>query len=161
LRALHVAHLVAPTPQAKGKIKRSFQTFQNRLVTLMAHAGVSDWKSADSIFQMEIQRLNRRVLRTTGKIPQEVWDDQQLKRTAHLRSSPASTLLDLHFSLRATRKVHTGPYIEFDGQDYEIAPTSRKVVTVLFHPFRKLWVLDHSPKLTWPPILGHFTLKSV
>ncbi len=60
-----------------------------------------------------------------------------------------------------SRGVHTGPYIEFDGQDYEIAPTSRKVVTVLFHPFRKLWVLDHSPKLTWPPILGHFTLKSV
>ena len=37
----------------------------------------------------------------------------------------------------------------------------QKVVTVLFHPLRKLWVLDHSPKLTWPPILGHFTLKSV
>jgi len=56
-------------------------------------------------------------------------------------------------------KVHTGPYIEFDGQDYEIAPTSRKVVTMLFHPFRKLWVLEHSAKLTWPPILGHFTLE--
>ena len=78
-----------------------------------------------------------------------------------MRPTPAPTLLDLHFSLRATRKVHTGPCIEFDGQDYEIAPTSRKVATVLFHPFRKLWVLDHSPKLTGPPILGHFTLKSV
>ena len=31
-------------------------------------------------------------------------------------------------------------------------------VTVLFHPFCKLWVLEHSPKLTWPPILGHFTI---
>jgi hypothetical protein len=47
--------------------------------------------------------------------------------------------------------------IQFDGLDYEIAPTSRKPVTVLFHPFRKLWVLEHSPNLTWPPILGHFT----
>lgn len=44
------------------------------------------------------------------------------------------------------------------ASDYEIAPTSRKSVTVLFHPYRKLWVLEHSPKLTWPPILGHFTL---
>ena len=161
LRALHVAHLVAPTPQAKGKIERSFQTFQNRLVTLMSHAGVSDWQSADSILQMEIQRQGRKTQRTTGRIPSEVWEEQLHKRTAHLSPTPASTLLDLHFSLRATRKVHTGPYIEFDGQDYEIAPTSRKVVTVLFHPFRKLWVLDHSPKLTWPPVLGHFTLKSV
>jgi hypothetical protein len=40
---LHVAHLVAPTPQAKGKIERSFQTFQTRLVTLMAHAEVDTW----------------------------------------------------------------------------------------------------------------------
>ena len=70
-------------------------------------------------------------------------------------------MLDLHFSLRATRKVHTGPYIEFDSQDYEIAPTSHKVVTVLYHPFRKLWVLDHSANLTLPPVLDHFTLKSV
>lgn len=161
LRALHVAHLVAPTPQAKGKIERSFRTFQNRLVTLMAHAGVSDWEAADSILQMEIRRQNGRIQRTTGKIPSEVWEEQLLKGSASLRPTPPSTLLDLHFSLRSTRKVHTGPYIEFDGQDYEIAPTSRKVVTVLFHPFRKLWVLDHSPKLTWPPVLGHFTLKSV
>lgn len=161
LRALHVAHLVAPTPQAKGKIERSFQTFQNRLVTLLAHARVRDWKQADPILQMEIQRQNRTILRTTGKVPSEVWEDQLLKRVARLGPTPQSSLLDLHFSLRATRKVHTGPYIEFDGQSYEIAPTARKVVTVLFHPMRKLWVLDHSPKLTWPPILGHFTLKSV
>jgi hypothetical protein len=76
LRALHVAHLVAPTPQAKGKIERSFQTFQNRLVTLMAHAKVSDWESADSILQMEIQRQGRKTLRTTGKIPSKVWEEQ-------------------------------------------------------------------------------------
>ena len=115
LRALHVAHLVAPTPQAKGKIERSFQTFQIRLVTLMAHAKVSDWEPADSILQMEIQRQGRKTLRTTGRIPSEVWEEQLLKRTARMRPTPAPTLLDLHFSLRATRKVQTGPYLEFDG----------------------------------------------
>jgi hypothetical protein len=158
LRALHVAHLVAPTPQAKGKIERSFQTFQNRLVTLLAHAKVTDWKSADPILQMEIQRQNTIIHRSSGKIPLEIWEEQLQKRSARLAPTPSSTLLDLHLSLRATRKVHTGPYIEFDGKSYEIAPTARKVVTVLFHPNQKLWVLDHSPKLTWPPILGHFTL---
>jgi hypothetical protein len=122
---------------------------------------ISDWEKADSILQMEIQRQGGKTQRTTGKIPSEVWEEQLLKRSARLSPVPAPTLLDLHFSLRSTRKVHTGPYIEFDGQDYKIASTSREVVTVLFHPFRKLWVLDHSPKLTWPPILCHFTLKSV
>ena len=69
--------------------------------------------------------------------------------------------LYLHFSLRAKSRVHTGPYIEFDGQDQEIAPISRSVVTVLFHPFRNLRDLDHSPNLTWLPNSGHFRLKSV
>jgi hypothetical protein len=151
-------HLVAPTPQAKGKIARAFQTFQNHLVTLLALAEVNDWKSADLILQMEIQRQGRKTERTTGRIPSEIWAEQILKRSARLSPAPASSLLDLHLSLRSPRKVHPGPYLEFDDQDYEIAPTSRKVLTVLFHPFRKLWVLDHSPKLTWPPILGHFTL---
>ena len=158
LRALHVAHIVAPTPQAKGKIERRFGTFQRRLVTLMAHEKVNSWQHADEILQMEIQRQNRKTLRTTGKVPNEVWEEQILKRTSQLRPPPEQTLLDLHFSLRATRKVHLRHIIQFDGLDYEIAPTSRKSVTVLFHPHRKLWVLEHSPNLTWPPILGQFTL---
>jgi hypothetical protein len=33
--------------------------------------------------------------------------------------------------------------IQFDGRHYEITPTSLKSVTVLFHPSRKLWVLEH------------------
>ena len=92
LRALHVAHLVAPTPQAKGKIERAFQTFQNRLVTLLAHAEVNDWKSADLILQMEIQRQGRKTQRTTGRIPFEVWEEQILKRSARLSPAPASSL---------------------------------------------------------------------
>jgi hypothetical protein len=158
LQALHVAHLVAPSPQAKGKIERRFGTFQNRLVTLLAHQRVETWEQADEILQMEINRQNRKVLRSTGKVPAEVWEQQILDRSARLRPTPEASLLDLHLSLRSTRKVHLGHIIQFDGREYEIAPTSRRSVTVLFHPFARLWVLEHSPKLTWPPILGHFTL---
>ncbi len=158
LRALHIAHLVAPTPQAKGKIERRFGTFQNRLVTLLAHEKVETWEQADEILQMEINRQNRKVLRSTGKVPAEVWEQQILDRTSKLRPTPEASLLDLHLSLRSTRKVHLGHLIQFDGREYEIAPTSKHSVTVLFHPFAKLWVLEHSPNLTWPPILGHFTL---
>lgn len=158
LRALDVAHLVAPSPQAKGKIERRFGTFQRRLVTLMAHAKVQTWKQADGILQMEIQRQNRKNLRSTGKVPLQVWEQQILACCARLRPTPLPALLDLHFSLRASRKVHLRHIIQFDGLDYEISPTDRKSVTVLFHPKRKLWVLDSTPKSTWPPILGVFTL---
>jgi hypothetical protein len=153
----HLAHLI-PQPERKPRTYRRFGTFQRRLVTLMAHEKVKTRQHADEILQMEIQRQNRKTLRTSGNVPDEVWKEQILKRSAQLRPAPGPSLLDLHFSLRATRKVHLRHIIRFDGRDQVIAPTSRKSVTVLYHPRRKLWVLEHSPNLTWPPILGHFTL---
>ncbi len=158
LRALGVAHLVAPSAQAKGKIERGFGTFQKRLVTLLDHAGIRTWQQADEILQMEINRRNRTVNRSTAKVPIEVWEHQILARTARLRPCPPASLLDLHLSLRTTRRVNPGYTIDFDGTTYEIAPTTRKIVTALFHPRRKLWVLEQPPKATWPKILGHFTL---
>ncbi len=59
LRALGVAHLVAPTPQAKGKIERRFGTFQKRLLTLLVHARAETWRQADDILQMEIAHQNQ------------------------------------------------------------------------------------------------------
>jgi hypothetical protein len=96
---LEVAHLIAPAPQTKGKIQRRFGTFQRRLVALMAHAMVETWAQADEILQMEIQRQNRKRLRSTGKVPLEVGEQQILARSAPLRPAPAATLPDLHFSL--------------------------------------------------------------
>lgn len=158
LRALHVAHLVAPTPQAKGKIERRFGTFQNRLVTILAYQKAEDWKTADQILQMEILRQNAKILRATGQVPGDLWQQQLLDHSAQLRPTPSASLLDLHFSLRHTRKVHLHHLIQFDGRDYEITPTQRQSVTVLHHPGSQLWVLEHAPKASWPTILGHFTL---
>ena len=158
LRALGVAHLVAPTPQAKGKIERRFGTFQKRLVTLLAHAGVSTWEHAGQILQMEIARQNRTVNRSFGAIPAEIWQAQSLSREGRLRPTPPAALLDLHFSLRSTRRVNNDHPIDFDGQNYEISPTLRKSVTLLHHPTLRFWILEHPPKDIWPPILAHFTL---
>ena len=41
-----------------GKIERSFQSFQERLVTLLVNAGVMGWKEADPILEMEINSQN-------------------------------------------------------------------------------------------------------
>jgi len=59
LRALGIAHLVVPTPQAKGKIERRFSTFQERLPNLLAHVRAETWRQADDILEMEIARQNQ------------------------------------------------------------------------------------------------------
>lgn len=158
LRGLGVAHLVAPTPQAKGKIERRFGTFQRRLVTLLAHARAQTWSQADEVLQMEIARQNRTVNRTLGKAPLEIWDAQSQHGEGRMRLTPPAALLDLHLSLRCSRRVNHDHTIDFEGHNYEIAPTLRKTVTLVHHPRRRLWILEHPPTDTWPAILAHFTL---
>jgi hypothetical protein len=158
LRALGVAHLVAPTPQAKGKIERRFGTFQKRLVTLLAHAQVQTWEHADQILQMEIKRQNQTQNRSAGLVPIQVWEQALEQKNGSLSPCPEPGLLDLHFSLRCSRRVNNDHTIDFEGRNYEIAPTQRKTVTIAHHPQSRFWVLEHPPTTIWPPILGAFSL---
>ena len=158
LRSLGVAHLVAPSPQAKGKIERRFGTFQRRLVTLLAHANARSFNEANRVLLMEIARQNATLHSPINQVPAEVFARSIHDPCPALRPPPAPSLLDLHLSLRASRKVHNDSTIEFDGKPFQIAPTSKKYVTVLFHPHSKLWVLEDKPDHIWPTILGHFSL---
>jgi hypothetical protein len=159
LRSLGVAHLVAPTPQAKGKVERRFGTFQRRLLTLMAHAQVKSWKDADEILQMEIRRQNNKLSRSTGKVPAEVWLQAiQKDQISSMRPCPPSALLDLHLSLRASRRVNNDHTIDFEGSSYQISATKSKHVTIVHHPNSKFWVVEHTPKGVWPIVLAAYTL---
>ncbi|MCW5556282.1 MAG: hypothetical protein KIT22_00285 [Verrucomicrobiae bacterium] len=64
------SHLVAPSPQAKGKIERRFGTFQKRLVTLLAFEKVTPtFAIAQPSWTRSWARQNRTVCRTTGLCP--------------------------------------------------------------------------------------------
>jgi len=99
---------------------------------------------------MEIERQNRTTQRSTGMVPLEVWEKAMLENKAAIRPTPAPSLLDLHLALRAQRRVNNDHTIDFLGQNYEIATTSRKSVTIVHHPNTNLWVVDHPPKDVWP-----------
>jgi hypothetical protein len=71
LTALGIAHLVAPSPQAKGKIERRFGTFQKRLVTLLAFEKTTSYPHAQDLLAAELARQNRTVCRTTGLSPDD------------------------------------------------------------------------------------------
>ena len=159
--ALGVTHLVAPSPQAKGKIERRFGTLQKRLVAILAYEKVSRYAAAQSVLDRELQRQNATVCRTSGLSPNAAWEKAAADKRTATRPCPPATLLDLHLALHLNRRVNTDNQIDFLGRSWHIAPTQRSNITLIHHPLRQFWAVPQPPVPplnTWPEILGNYSL---
>lgn len=159
--ALGVTHLVAPSPQAKGKIERRFGTLQKRMVALLAFERVSDYPTAQIILDRQVAHQNATVCRTTGRSPNAAWDLALAEKRSAIRPCPPTTLLNLHLALHLRRRVNADYQIDFLGQSWTIAPTKRVAVTLIHHPLRRFWAVAQPPappQNSWPEILGSYSL---
>jgi hypothetical protein len=159
--ALGVTHLVAPSPQAKGKIERRFGTLQKRLVAILAYEKVSTYAAAQIVLDREVERQNATLCRTTGLSPNAAWEKALAENRAATRPCPPSTLLDLHLALHLKRRVNTDNQIDFLGRSWHISPTKRSSVTIIHHPLRQFWAVAQPPcppLNNWPEILGKYSL---
>jgi hypothetical protein len=159
--ALGITHLVAPSPQAKGKIERRFGTLQKRLVAILAYEKITSYAPAQSVLDREVQRQNATVCRTTGLSPKAAWEKALIEKRTATRPCPPTTLLDLHLALHLKRRVNSDHQIDFLGQSWHIAPTKRSSITLIHHPRRQFWAVtqDPAPPLNiWPEILGNYSL---
>ncbi len=159
--ALGVTHLVAPSPQAKGKIERRFGTLQQRLVALLAYEHVSDYPAAQVVLDRQVAHQNDTVCRTTGHSPNAAWDKALVERRTAIRPCPPTALLDLHLALHLRRRVNADYQIDFLGRSWPIAPTKRVTVTLIHHPLRQFWAVAQPPlppQNSWPEILGNYSL---
>ena len=161
LTALGVSHLVAPSPQAKGKIGRCFGTFQKRIVTLLAFERITDYSTAQELLERELARQNRTVCRTTGLSPDDAWVKAQEEQRTVMRACPDPALLDLHLALHIGRRVNADHQVDFLGRSWPISATARHTVTIIHHPLSQFWVVAQHSKHSenrWPDILGKFSL---
>ena len=161
LTALGVSHLVAPSPQAKGKIERRFGTFQNRLLALLAFERIDAYGPAQEILDRELHRQNRTVCRTTGLSPNDAGDKACTEKRDLSRPCPDPSLLDLHFAIHHGRRRNADHQIDFLGRSWPIGQTARQTVTVIHHPDRQFWVVTQPPKPPenrWPDVLARFSL---
>ena len=159
--ALGVTHLVAPSPQAKGKIERRFGTLQQRLVALLAYEHVSDYSAAQVVLDRQVAHQNAAVCRTTGLSPNVAWDKALQERRTAIRPCPPSALLNLHLALHLRRRVNADFHIDFLGRSWPIAPTQQATITLIHHPLRQFWAVTQPPfppQNTWPEILGNYSL---
>jgi hypothetical protein len=160
--ALGTAHRVAPDAQAKGKIERRFDTFQKRLVTLLAYEKITDYKKANALLQTQITWHNQhQVCRTTGLTPNAAWERGLQEQRNHHHPVPAPPLLDLHLALYHQRKLNADYTLDFLGKNWPVTPVARKTVTLVHHPDQGFWVIPHTPdpyNPIWPDVLAHHQL---
>lgn len=162
LTALGVAHRVAPDAPAKGKIERRFGFLQKRLVSVFAFEKVGSHQQANAVLAEQIDYYNQHAIcRTTGLTPNQAWKLAQQQSRCHLQGCPNPALLDLHLALYLGRRLNADHTIDFLGQNYPVAATTAKTVTVVHHPQRQFWVIPQPPapdRPVWPAILAHHRL---
>ena len=110
LRELDIVWIGAHSPQAKGRVERSFQTAQDRLVKGLRVAGATTLEQANAYLEAEfIPWWNN----TIAVIPASSDDAHRPLGKQH---SLAASL-----SYVETRQVSNGYTIQFDNQTYQIA----------------------------------------
>jgi hypothetical protein len=162
-RAFSVRHLVATSPQAKGKIERSMRTFQHRVRALVLSAAassqISDLAGANAVARRHVKFWNENhVNATTRRTPAQLYGECVAGGRSLYRPAPPEALLDLFMARHERRRVTGGNRIAYGGREYEIAPTQRKHVWLVIHPDR-FYVVERDPlenRRQWPPRLAEY-----
>jgi len=110
LRELSINWIAAHSPQAKGRVERSFQTAQDRLVKGMRVAGVSTLEQANRYLQEDFLSWWNQHLAVVPANPAD----------AH-RTLDKTCNLDSILSCVDTRQVASDYTIRFQGKIYQIA----------------------------------------
>jgi transposase len=104
LAELEIASIAAASPQAKGRIERTWGTLQDRLVVVLRLAGASDRASANAVLAHYLLRFNERFGVPAAE-PAAAW-----------RPVPAGLDLDRVFAFKYRRKVAKDGTITLGGR---------------------------------------------
>jgi hypothetical protein len=110
LRELDIVWIAAHSPQAKGRVERSFQTAQDRLVKGLRVAGARTLEQANAYLETKFLPWWNQTLTV---VPDSAADAHRAMAATH--SLPAS------LSYVETRQVNNDYTIQFDNKIYQIA----------------------------------------
>jgi hypothetical protein len=156
-RALHfygVTFRYAPTPQAKGKVERQHQFWQNRLPAYFAAEKITTLDTANShIRELRLHHNQHEVHREIKMTPQQAWALAIQQKRSALRPKPNCSWWPFVWSLRTSVRVSAQGYVPIDTQSVRIeAPPGTRVV-VCHHPSGHHSVLTQHPKPNTLPVI--------
>lgn len=106
---LHIEHIKARTPQAKGRIERLWKTFQDRLVTELRLLGVNTMEEANRALPLLLEKHNKKF----AVVP-------AVAESAYLPLDPSVTLEHI-FTVREYRQMGNGNTLSYNGRIYTLA----------------------------------------
>ena len=110
MREMGIEQIFALTPQAKGRVERMLETFQDRLVTELRLAGASTIGEASPVLQEFLPRFNARFA-VAAEQPE----------TAH-RPLPDELSLTATICLKDTRKVARDNTVKYQWRVLQLLP---------------------------------------
>jgi len=110
LDELGIQYIPAHSPQAKGRIERLFETFQDRLVKELREAGASNAQEANRVLSDYLPRFNRQ------------FSKQAAQPGSAFRPWPADLRPDDVLCFKYSRQVANDNTISFDGHTLQIPP---------------------------------------
>ncbi|MBN2980011.1 ISNCY family transposase [Cohnella algarum] len=106
---LHIEHIKAITPQAKGRVERLWQTFQDRLVIELRLLGAKTIEEANAALPMLLEKHNRKFAVQPKKV-----------ESAYMKLDPSVNLNHV-FTIREYRKLGHGNTLSYYGKVYTFA----------------------------------------
>lgn len=113
MNELGVRLIKAWSPQAKGRIERVWNTFQDRLIAEMRVANICDMSSANAFLKAFLADYNNR------------FSVQPRNRESTFRKRPDVRTLDRMLCIKETRSVANDHTIQFEGVVLQIPPSSK------------------------------------
>ena len=149
-----VSFRYAPTPQAKGKVERDHQVWQQRLPACFASEGITELGLANQHLNALREHRNRHeVHREPGMPPQTAWERAPKEKRSVLRPAPRCPWWPYVWSERRPVKVGGDGRVAVGAPrvGVEIAPGTK--VIVCHHPSSHYSVLASSPDRQKKPVL--------
>lgn len=159
---LGIELIAAHSPQAKGRIERLWQTFQDRLVKELRQAGATNLQEANQVLTAYLPKFNQRFMVAPAQ------------PGAAFRPGPAPRDLDSVFSFHYQRQVANDHTISLDNHKLPLPPLAHgrsyaRARVDLHHSMDgRLAVLYQGQLLTvfgpaepGPPRVDHFCPKNV
>lgn len=155
--ALHfygITFRYAPTPQAKGKVEREHQFWQNRLPAFFAAEKITTLEAANPhIDALRLHRNTKEIHRELQMPAQHAWDLALKEKRSVLRPKPNCPWWPFVWSLRTSVCVSPQGHVPIGAHTIrlEAAPGTR--VVLCQHPCGHHSIITHHPKPNARPVI--------